>query len=240
MGILQRLKKPKRPTCGVVIVAAGSASRMEGIDKTMALLGDKPVLYHTIAKFTACKLVDQVVVVTREDLVEQVEAWQKLPQLAKLTAVVKGGADRAESVLLGLSNVEKSMDLVAVHDGARPLVSQEIIEKTIQKAAETGAAAPAIPVKDTLKMVEQDTVHSTLNRDKLRAVQTPQVFDRELLIGALYKVKTENLTVTDDCSAVEQIGMKVHLIPGSEENLKITTPLDLKIAKIVLEGTGEL
>lgn len=154
----------------------------------------------------------------------------------KVTMVVAGGASRAESVIIGLDTVSKKTRLVAVHDGARPLVTEEIVNAAIEKAAQTGAAAPAIPVKDTIKIAKDGIVERTPNRATLFAVQTPQVFDRDLLRGALQKAREDQAEVTDDCMACERIGMKVHLVAGSEENLKITTPLDLVLADEILAG----
>ena len=125
---------------------------------------------------------------------------------------------------------------MAVHDGARPLVTEEIVNAAIEKAGQTGAAAPAIPVKDTIKIAKDGIVERTPNRATLFAVQTPQVFDRDLLRGALQKAREDQAEVTDDCMACERIGMKVHLVAGSEENLKITTPLDLVLADEILAG----
>lgn len=240
MGIFQRMMRQKRSKCAAIIVAAGTASRMNGIDKAVATINGKPILFRTIWEFALNDYIDEIIVVTREDLVETVEHWRKIPELSKLRAVTTGGATRTDSVMKGMAQVSKAMDLVAIHDGARPLISQEIITKTVKKAAETGAAAPAIAVKDTLKLVDQNLIVKTPNRDLLRAVQTPQIFDKDLLAGGLYKAKTEEIALTDDCAAVELIGMKVFLTEGSEENIKITTPLDLKLAKLILEGRTEV
>ena len=127
------------------------------------------------------------------------------------------------------------MKLAAIHDGARPLISQAVIDRTVRAAHSYGAAAPAIPVKDTVKVVKSGLVMATPDRDTLRAVQTPQVFDFDLLRGALKKAEEEGTSVTDDCSAVERMGMSVKLVEGDEGNLKVTTPLDLKIAELLLE-----
>ena len=135
----------------------------------------------------------------------------------------------------GLEAVPEETELVAVHDGARPLVSPEVITKVILKAAKFGAAAPAIPVKDTIKVSKTGGVDETPDRKTLFAVQTPQVFDVELLRGALQNAKKKGLSLTDDCSAVEALGMTVLLTDGSEENIKITTPLDLEIAELILK-----
>lgn len=224
------------PYCAAVIVAAGSATRMQGIDKAMAPLGLEPVIVHAVRPFQWSKRVQEIVVVTREDLIVPIGQALQDAGMDKVTMVVAGGASRAESVIIGLDTVSKKTRLVAVHDGVRPLVTEEIVNAAIEKAAQTGAAAPAIPVKDTIKIAKDGIVERTPNRATLFAVQTPQVFDRDLLRGALQKAREDQAEVTDDCMACERIGMKVHLVAGSEENLKITTPLDLVLADEILAG----
>ena len=125
--------------------------------------------------------------------------------------------------------------LVAVQDGARPLITWQVIDRTVRAANTYGAAAPAIPVKDTVKVVQGGLVKETPDRSTLQAVQTPQVFDVDLLRGALQKAKNDNAAVTDDCSAVERIGVTVKIVEGDERNIKVTTPMDLKIAQLLLE-----
>ena len=127
------------------------------------------------------------------------------------------------------------MKLAAIHDGARPLITNAVIDRTVRAAHTYGAAAPAVPVKDTIKVVKSGLVMATPDRANLRAVQTPQVFDFDLLRGALKKAEEENASLTDDCSAVERMGMSVKIVEGDERNLKVTTPLDLKIAEMLLE-----
>ena len=131
--------------------------------------------------------------------------------------------------------MSKDMELAAVQDGARPLITPALIDKTVRAAHSYGAAAPAIPVKDTIKIEKSGLIESTPDRSTLRAVQTPQVFDFDLLRGALQKAASDKAAVTDDCSAVERLGMKIRLVAGDERNLKVTTPLDLKIAELLLE-----
>lgn len=220
-------------TCGAVIVAAGSASRMGGIDKVMAQLGGEPMIQRTVRQFQNCDAVSEIVVVTREDLIAPITSL--CGDMPKVRAVVAGGASRQESVHRGLNALSDGIQLAAIHDGARPLVTWQVIDRAIRAANTYGAAAPAIAVKDTIKVVRGGVVESTPDRALLYAVQTPQVFDFDLLRGAMKKVEQENLTVTDDCSAVEQMGMKVKIVEGDERNLKVTTPLDLKIAQMLLE-----
>ena len=219
--------------CGAVIVAAGSASRMGGIDKVMASLGGTPMVARTAAAFQNCDAIAEIVIVTRPDLIRPISAL--CAGMDKVRAVVAGGSSRQESVWLGLNALSEDIQLAAIHDGARPLVSNLLIDRTVRAANSYGAAAPAVPVKDTIKVVKGGLVEKTPERSTLQAVQTPQVFDFDLLRGALKQAEEEKTAVTDDCSAVERLGMKVKIVEGDERNLKVTTPMDLKIAEMLLE-----
>ena len=219
--------------CGAVIVAAGSASRMGGIDKVMASLGGTPMVARTAAAFQNCDAIAEIVIVTRPDLIRPISAL--CAGMDKVRAVVAGGSSRQESVWLGLNALSEDIQLAAIHDGARPLVSNLVIDRTVRAANSYGAAAPAVPVKDTIKVVKGGLVEKTPERATLQAVQTPQVFDFDLLRGALKQAEEEKAAVTDDCSAVERLGMKVKIVEGDERNLKVTTPMDLKIAEMLLE-----
>ena len=221
--------------CGAVIVAAGTASRMGGIDKVMAPLGGQPLLLHSVREFQNCDAIGEIVVVTREDLL--VTVMDLCAGFSKVRGVVVGGADRVASVQAGLANLSSKVKLVAVHDGARPLITWQVIDRTVRAAHTYGAAAPAIPVKDTIKVVKGGIVGATPDRSTLRAVQTPQVFDLSLLRGALVKAQKEKAPITDDCSAVENLGMSVKIVEGDERNIKVTTPMDLKVAELLLEET---
>ena len=223
----------KLKACGAVIVAAGSASRMGGIDKVMASLGGEPMILRTVRAFQNCDAIASIVIVTREDLIQPIAGLCR--DMKKVVAVVAGGGSRQESVHLGLNALPKGTKLAAVHDGARPLISWQIIDRVVRAANTYGAAAPAIPVKDTIKVVSGGLVKETPDRATLQAVQTPQVFDFDLLRGALKKAETDGASVTDDCSAVERTGMKIKIVEGDERNLKVTTPMDLKIAELLLE-----
>lgn len=234
MGFLfQKLKRKPEPTCAAVIVAAGSASRMQGVDKIMTELGGKPVIGHTLAAFESCPLVQHVVVVTRSDLIVPISEVCKTYGFSKVIKVVTGGEDRSHSVLIGLGEVDQAVDYIAIHDGARPFVSQQVLEDAITMARKTGAAAPAIPVNDTIKTAENSQVTGTPDRSKLFAVQTPQVFDADLIRGALHHCIEQHIALTDDCSAVEQIGKVVTLTSGDRKNIKITTQFDLVIGEAI-------
>ena len=219
--------------CGAVIVAAGTASRMGGIDKVMAELDGEPMILRTVRTFQNCDAIKEIVVVTREDLILPI--MQLCAGFDKVQAVIRGGDSRQESVQLGLNAMSGKVKLVAVQDGARPLITDAVIDRTVRAAHTYGAAAPAIPVKDTIKVVTGGVVKETPDRATLQAVQTPQVFDFDLLRGALKKAKEDGAEVTDDCSAVELMGMSVKIVEGDERNIKVTTPMDLAIAKLLLE-----
>lgn len=219
--------------CGAVIVAAGTASRMGGIDKIMAPLAGVPVIARTVNAFESCDFIQEIVVVTRPELIAPIRTL--CAGATKLKAVVAGGDCRCKSVENGLQALSDKVELAAIQDGARPLVSGEVIAATVAAASTYGAAAPAVPVKDTVKVTMDGLVVSTPDRQTLRAVQTPQIFEVELLRQALKQAAADGADITDDCSAVERMGYPVRLVPGEEKNLKITTPMDLTIAELLLE-----
>lgn len=241
MGLLSLFKRKKNeePKCSAVIVSAGLARRMGGIDKVLAPLGELPVLVHTLYAFQDCPVIDEIVVVAREDLVVEVGRLCREFDLDKVRKVIVGGQERIHSVQAGLGEVNPESDLIAIHDGARPLVTQEIIRDTVTRAALTGAAAPAIPLTDTVKRTEDGLVVETVDRSSLWAVQTPQVFEAGLIKGAIQKAIEDGDLLTDDCGAVERLGMKVTLTSGSRENIKITTPLDLILGEAILRARVE-
>lgn len=227
-------KKSERPLCSAVIVAAGSSRRMGGVDKIMAELHGQSVIAHTIRAFELSDCIDEIIVVTRKDLIEPVR--EQACGFTKVTQVIEGGSTRIESVKKGLLAVRKDAELAAIQDGARPLVTEEIIREAVSKAQRCHAAAPAVPVKDTIKAINgSGRVTATPARDTLRAVQTPQVFDRDLLLAAWEKASRDGIAYTDDCGAMEGLGVPVYLTEGNEENIKITTPLDLLLAEEIMK-----
>lgn len=241
LGFLKRLfagPEERRSFCSAILAAGGSSSRMGGENKLFASVGGMPVLARSVLALAGSPLVDEIVIAVREeDLLAAVDLC-KAYGLEKPLKIVVGGATRLESVMAALLECSDQAQLVAVHDGARPLVTREIIDRTIEKAQEAYAAAPAVPVKDTIKVAENGIVLETPDRSKLFSVQTPQVFDRSLLSAALQAAKDAGTTVTDDCSAVERLGKEVYLTEGSYENIKITTPEDLALAEAILERRG--
>lgn len=241
MGLLSlfKQKKGEEPKCSAVIVSAGLARRMGGVDKVLAPLGELPVLVHTLYAFQDCAAVDEVILVAREDLMVEISRLCRDFDLDKVKKVIAGGKERIHSVQAGLREVDPEAELIAIHDGARPLVTQEIIRDAVTRAALTGAAAPAIPLTDTIKRTEDGLAVETVDRSQLWAVQTPQVFEAGLIKAAVQKAIDDGELLTDDCGTVERMGMKVTLTSGSPENIKITTPLDLILGEAILQARAD-
>lgn len=225
-----------RPFVSVVIPAAGSSNRMgEGINKLLLELGGMPVLARTLLAFERCPLVNEIVVVCRES---DIMTYAKLCEafaITKVSQIVRGGASRSESVLCGVKACAEQADLVAIHDGARPLLRQENLEQVLRDAEEHGAACLVVPMKDSIKRVEDGFITADVARAALGAAQTPQVFAREKIQKALELVEKRGSAPTDDCAAAEQIGVRVFATPGDYTNIKVTTPEDLLVAEAFLQ-----
>jgi|SRR5690348_13638940 len=215
-----------------IIVAAGSSERM-GFDKLFALVSGKPVIAHTIAAFENTKCVDEIVLVGRADSISELQKLVGKP--SKVKQIVAGGAQRSDSVRAGLQHLNPECDFVAVHDAARPMVTPEKITRVFEAARIGGAATLAEPINDTLKRANTDlTVAGPVDRSGIYAMQTPQVFEKKLLVEAYDVVAKKNLTVTDEVSAVELLEHKIVLVPNHDFNFKITYPRDLPLAEFVL------
>lgn len=225
--------------CSVVVVAAGTASRMQGIDKVLAPLGDRPILIRTLQVFQQCPDVSEIVVVTREDLLVEIGRLCKAYSLDKVSKLVVGGAERVLSVRAGLRESDRNARLIAIHDAARPFLSRQVLNDVLRQADLSGAAAPAVPVNDTIKRAQDGIVQETVDRSTLWAIQTPQVFQADLIRAAVEKACTDNAQITDDCSAVERLGMQVVLTEGDRRNIKVTTPFDLVLGEAILADWGE-
>ncbi len=235
-SLFKKWKENRRPHCAVLVAAAGSSARMGGVNKLLWELDGVPVLVRTLTSLQLASRVDEIIIAAREEDLVRISQLCHDYRITKCTKVVRGGEDRVHSVLLASMEAGPETELLAVQDGARPLVLPEMIDRVIEAAERCGAAAPAVPVKDTIKVIREDhSVAETLDRSMLRAVQTPQVFQADLLKAALQSAIDQKLAVTDDCSAVELLGKSVYLVEGDEENLKITTPIDLVVAEAVLE-----
>ena len=217
-----------------IIVAAGSGTRM-GFDKLLASLGGVPVILHTLRAFQTCLEVDEIVVVASPDRQEVIQRLADEAGLTKLRAFVPGGAERHLSVWAGIQAVAAGSDYVAVHDGARPLIHPSQISRCLAKARETGAAASARPVSETLKRADEaGRVCGSVDRSGLWIMETPQVFARPLLVQAYEAVLQEGVLVTDEVSALERLGHPVWLVDNPTPNPKITWPPDLAVAERLL------
>lgn len=237
LPFFKKFRENRRPRCTALVAAAGSSSRMAGVNKLLQPLDGVPVLIRTLTALQMARQVDEIVVAVREEDLVEISRLCHTYGITKCTKVVRGGESRAHSVLLAALEASEETELLAVQDGARPLVTPELTDRVISAAIRCGAAAPAVPVKDTIKSVrEGGAVEQTLDRNTLRAVQTPQVFEASLLKAALQSAVEQNVPVTDDCSAVERLGKVVFLVEGDEENLKITTPTDLLLAEAILQA----
>jgi 2-C-methyl-D-erythritol 4-phosphate cytidylyltransferase len=216
-----------------IIVAAGSSERM-GFDKLFAPLAGKPVIAHTIDAFERTECVHEIIVVGREDTLAELRKLVRSE--TKVKKIVPGGTQRQDSVRTGLENVDPKNQFIGVHDAARPLITPEKITRVFEACRAHGAAALAEPITDTLKRADVDlVVRESVDRDQLFAMQTPQIFARELLIEAYEAVRAKNMAVTDEVSAVEQLGRKVVLVPNQDFNFKITYPRDFSLAEFVIE-----
>ena len=239
LNLFKKDKKTVEPHCSAVIVAAGSSERM-GSDKLMMKLGELPVLVRTLKAFQASPLVDEIIVVTKMEKLQEIADLCKEYGIEKVNRVIAGGRTRTESALAGVSEVQPAAKLIAIHDGARPLVTEDLILRTVHAAAEHMAAAPAVKCVDTLMAVDENgCMIGTVDRETTVRIQTPQVFRAEIIKGALTKAVEKGITLPDDCAAAEMMGVHAKTVLGDEDNIKITTPRDLLFAAEILKERGE-
>ena len=221
-----------------IIVAAGDSRRM-GFDKLFAMIAGKPVIAHTVHAFSRAGCVDEIIVVTREDRRTEIKAIVRDENFKKVRSIVPGGKHRQDSVRAGLGHLAPGSRYVAIHDAARPLITAEQIESVFEQCRIHAAASLAEPISDTLKYADAEFfVTAPVDRHQLYAMQTPQVFERQLIEDAYRTVYAENASVTDEVSAVERLGRKVVLVPNKDLNFKITYPRDLALAEFVLKQRG--
>ena len=221
----------------VIIAAAGMSNRMgSGINKQFISIDNKPILAHTIGKFEDCRYVDEIIVVTKEGEIDycRKEIVRRFG-FKKVSTIVKGGEKRQDSVYNGILALDEKSNIILSHDGARPFVKSKNIIDGIEGAFEYGACVIGVPVKDTIKVVKDEDIYRTPERDFLWAAQTPQCFKRDIIVEAYRKAKEDDFVGTDDSSFVERLGIDVKMIMGSYENIKITTPEDLIIAESILK-----
>ena len=234
-SLFQKIREVNRPYCTALVAAAGSSTRMGGVDKLMEFLDGVPVLMRTLTALQQADSVDEIIIATRETALVEISNLCKTYGITKCTKVIRGGESRTHSVLLAALAAGDSCELLAVHDGARPLILPEQVDDMVRLGQRTYAAAPALPVTDTVKVADMaGLVQSTPDRKTLYAVQTPQVFQANILKAALQSAIQAGADITDDCSAVERLGKEVWLAPGWRENIKITTREDLTMAEAFL------
>jgi len=207
---------------------------MGGQDKLFYEICGIPVLGHTLIAFQNCKTINEIIITAREDKIEQIGLLCKSYDIGKARTIMIGGNTRLESVLRGVLAVSEESQLIAIHDGARPCVEQDIINNAVAAAAVRHAAAPAVKVSSTIKRVNNGLVTETVDRRDLYEIQTPQVFAAEIIKAALTNASFKYPEVTDDCMAAELIGVPVHIIEGSRNNIKITTAEDIVIAEAII------
>lgn len=230
------MANPSNKKAVAIIPSAGMGRRMGSTKKNYLALLDRPVLAHTLAAFENAASIHSVIIVVphgdeqfcRDEIVSGYG-------FKKVAAIVAGGAERQDSVQNGIRAAGAGFDIIAVHDGARPLVTTDIIDRTIEAALEHGAAIAAVPVKDTVKESSGGFVRRTVPRETLLSVQTPQAFNRETLEAAFKKAREDGFTGTDESSLMERAGFAVRVVEGSYENIKITTPEDMAFAECILK-----
>lgn len=238
IGKFFKFKTNNEDFCTAIIVAAGNSQRM-GRDKIMMPLGDRPVIAHTLAAFQKCEYIDEIIVVTKFERLQEIADICNDYKIDKTSKIVRGGRTRAESALLGVSEANDRSTLIAIHDGARPFVSTALIDRAVNSAKVNHAVAPAVYSTDTVRIVNtKGVVVSTPNRDTVALIQTPQVFDADLIKSALTKAVEKNMRITDDCSAVEALGVKVTVVAGEQTNIKLTSSTDTYLAEKILADRG--
>ena len=234
-------KKKAPPFVTAIIPAAGASRRMGGGNKLLMELEGVPVLGRTLLALESCSIIREIIIAASEDNIVTYAELGKTLGVTKLTKVVKGGDTRQESVYKAALEADEQAKYLAVHDGARPLVTPEVVENACKGAFLHTCAAAGVKVHDTIKRVDStDHIAETVDRECLRAMQTPQVADKNLLLAALKSALDQGITVTDECAALELLGARPVITEGSFENIKITTPVDLQFARAVLEGREQV
>ncbi|MCC8042298.1 MAG: 2-C-methyl-D-erythritol 4-phosphate cytidylyltransferase [Oscillospiraceae bacterium] len=222
-----------------IIAAGGNAVRMNGINKITALLCEKPVIAYSMLAFQALDEVSEIIVGARACDISVIYEIAEKYAITKLSGVTDAGTTRQKSIINALKTVSKDTELIAVHDGARPLVNTEYVKQCIRDAEVFGGAVLGVPVKDTIKVVEGGLVTDTPDRRKLYITQTPQIFKKKLYFDGVNFALEHDLDFADDCQLAEAMGIKIHMTMSNYKNIKITTPEDLAIAQAILKGAAQ-
>ncbi len=242
MSIINKIFKFKASDnnfCTAVVLAAGNSQRM-GRDKILMPLGGMPVIAHTLKALQSSDCIDEIIVVTRYESLQELADICHNYGITKTSRVVLGGKTRTESSLIGVSNADERARYIAIHDGARPFLTEKLIERVVHSAHQHDAAAPAVAPTDTVRVLNaKGAVTETPPRDLVALMQTPQVFMTEMIKAALTRAQDKGVRITDDCSAVEAMGYKVTVVAGEPDNIKLTTARDMYIAEgILAERSG--
>ena len=237
MSVIDKLLKFKTTApdfCSAVVLAAGNSQRM-GKDKILMPIGGAPVIAHTLKALQSSDIIDEIVIVTKYECIQEIADICNEHGISKASRVIRGGKTRLESALIGVSNVSEKATLIAIHDGARPFVTEKLIDRVVHAAKTHSAAAPAVTASDPVRLLNsKGAVTATPDRDLVALVQTPQVFLAELIKAALTRAMDKGFRVTDDCSAVEAMGYKVTIVAGEADNIKLTTTRDIYAAEGIL------
>lgn len=217
-----------------VIVCAGNSTRMGGVNKILLPLCDRPVIGHTMLAFENSPSIEEIIIVARECDFSAISTEAENAGISKFKGCVAGGNTRQESVINGIRKISTDTELIAVHDGARPLVKPEHIERAVKDASVFGGATLGVPVKDTIKMVEGGLIVDTPPRSSLYITQTPQIFKKKIYFEGVDFALEHGLNFTDDCQLAEAIGCKVCMTLGDYTNIKITTPEDIELAHTLI------
>lgn len=236
--ISKTLMKLKHQYCSAVVVAAGSSQRM-GEDKLALTLGGVPVLLRSLLCLERCEEIDEIIVVTQPESLAPVSRMCKNGGVTKASKVVCGGSTRTQSALSGVCAANRRAKIICIHDAARPFASSGLITAVVRAAADYKSAAPAVPVKDTIRIVRGGEGSETPDRDSVFAMQTPQAFDADIIKAALTAAVQSGRSYTDDCAAAEAMGVQTHLTCGDEDNIKLTTPLDIPLAEAIAAKRSE-
>jgi 2-C-methyl-D-erythritol 4-phosphate cytidylyltransferase len=231
------LTKNVKSTVAAIIVAAGSGQRMGGaIPKQFLEINGKAILRYTLEKFQSCPEIEQIYVILPANFIATYEEVFRVEwKIDNLVKVVAGGAERHLSVWAGLEALEKDVEIVMIHDGVRPFVSSRILRESIFAAEQFGAAVVGLTPKDTVKQIAGEYVEKTMNREQLLLAQTPQTFRKDVIVNANKNAFRTGSFSTDDAALVEQMGMRVAIVPGEWTNIKITSPEDLVVARAIIE-----
>ncbi len=229
------------PFVSVVIAAAGSSTRMRGIDKQKANLSNLPVIIRTIRQFEQNANIDEIILVCRQDDIESYQNLLRRFGMGKIAQIVRGGETRQQSVFQGVAHCSPLAQYLAIHDGARPLVTQQVIHQALEGAIRHGAAAPGVPAGETIKIISDESfVDRTPSRSSLRVIQTPQIFNAQLYRQAMELALAQGKEYTDDCQLLEAAGHKVFITQGDRANIKITTPLDMALSEFIIQSMEQV